>query len=165
MTVALPVASQQDAGAQHHANVVPDCCSIASSCQQLVTLLMCDLAAECFHNGWTYLLACMHHCLCRLLGLTQQHIAAELSTGKVYTHHHPDVKGRPVFVIRTCRHVQGKQKIRLKKQSCKHTLNNMLQQLGICLSSCGVVPFRAARSIPLSDVGRSLQLTLPVLHV
>jgi hypothetical protein len=27
------------------------------------------------------------------------------------------------------------------------------------------VPFRAARSIPLSDVGRSLQLTLPVLHV
>lgn len=42
-----------------------------------------------------------------LHGLTYQHISTELGTGKVYAHHHPDVKGRPVFVVRACRHMQG----------------------------------------------------------
>jgi hypothetical protein len=37
-----------------------------------------------------------------------QHIAAELSTGKVYSAQHPDKHGRPVFVIRTRKHLQGK---------------------------------------------------------
>jgi hypothetical protein len=46
-------------------------------------------------------------CCCRLLGLSVQHIAAELSTGKVYAAQHPDKQGRPVFVVRTCRHRQG----------------------------------------------------------
>lgn len=37
-----------------------------------------------------------------------QHIAAELSTGKVYSAQHPDKHGRLVFVIRTHKHLQGK---------------------------------------------------------
>lgn len=44
---------------------------------------------------------------CRLQGLNVQHIKAELSTGKVYAHHHPDIQGRPVFVVKACRHMPG----------------------------------------------------------
>lgn len=71
----------------------------ASSCQCRTADLKQPVAAADTH-------VCIGAC-CRLLGLSVQHIAAELSTGKVYSSQHPDKHGRPVFIIRTRRHLQG----------------------------------------------------------